>query len=96
MTRVICVALVAALASGCASMQTKEHRAQEAAHLGLISHPELGQIQQSIAILSEKFDTLFARIATVEEAHRDDTEMVIEYVRKWVEEMKVELAKVKQ
>jgi|SRR5882762_5320918 len=103
MTRVICAAVVAALVTSCASMPTKEHRAQEAAHLGLVSHPEFADIQRSLDRLEALIDTLTQRVNSLDEkhagdreGHRDDMEAVMRSVREWIDEMKAEIAKGKQ
>lgn len=78
--------------SACASMPTKQRRAREAAEIGLVSHPELADIMAALARLEAAYDTLretlMTKINAVEEAHRDDTELVIDYVRRQIEDLK--------
>jgi len=95
----VCLITIMSIA-GCASMERKQKRAAEMAELGLVSHPELADLQAAIARLDAKYDglldkanTLLARINTVEEAHREDTELVIDYVRRFAEEVKAEARK---
>jgi hypothetical protein len=63
-------------------------------------HPEIEGLHAQIRILDEKQDMLLAKLQSllermnaVEEAHRDDTERVVAYVRTWVDELKAEIAK---
>lgn len=86
-------ALCALLLGGCASMPTKERRAAEAAQLGLVSHPELADVRVQLDLVNRRIDTLLERLAAMEEAHRDDTEMVIADLRRFVDELKSELKK---
>lgn len=80
----------------CMSLETRRSIANEQVQM----HPEFGDIRGQLDRLEAKYDTLLQRInsldeklVTMEEAHRDNTEIIIEYVRKWKEELLIELNK---
>lgn len=95
------VMLALAIASAsCASMPTKQRRARDAAELGLVSHPELGPLQQSIDRLAALVEQLQQQVVALiegraadREGERDDMEKVMEFVRGVVDELKMELAR---
>lgn len=88
--RLCSVLLIAALSLSCAeSLQHKEAKARTAAEMGLVSHPELSDINTRLDILIRNQETILAKLAALDEArvtdleaHRADVEMVLEAVRR--------------
>lgn len=89
------ILIVALASSSCMSMQTRKGIAAEQIQM----HPELETLNTKIQVLenrldameqvSKKLDDLFLKLNTMEEAHRDDTDTVMSYLSKQIDEIKV-------
>lgn len=87
MKRLLAITLCLSL-TACASFQTRERRAREAAEMGLVTHPELADVNERLRVVVEKLDTVLQRLEATEESHRADIEMVLERIRVSVDELK--------
>ena len=88
MKKFIAIILLLATTS-CMSLQTRKKIVEDQVQM----HPEWADINFKLKIIDERMDRLFEKMNVVEEAHRDDTEMVISYLRSQIDEIKKELMK---
>lgn len=90
------------ISTSCMSMQTRRGIVEEQVQM----HPELTALDAKIQVLDNrldslesiatKLDALIIKLDKVEEAHRDDTEMVMTYLRQQIDEIKKDLIPIKK